>query len=184
MRQTRFDPRHKATTEQLPDETGVITVHDGQCKLTGEGELLVLEATVGQNALSQVEVFRNIAGVTGLVMTKLDGTARGGILVAIAAPVCADPVFDAFNAVCTAGHADYAYVVEAAEKNGWAQPTEPLYFVKTPNSHAAHGAPIHTAHIPKAIDLMRGMAHAPEVPYFGQALLDEILAEMSVEVSA
>jgi fused signal recognition particle receptor len=47
--------------------------------------LLVLDATVGQNALLQVEVFRNIAGVTGLVMTKLDGTARGGILVAIAA---------------------------------------------------------------------------------------------------
>jgi len=47
--------------------------------------LLVLDATVGQNALSQVEVFRNIAGVTGLAMTKLDGTARGGILVAIAA---------------------------------------------------------------------------------------------------
>ena len=49
--------------------------------------LLVLDATVGQNALSQVEVFRDIAGVTGLVMTKLDGTARGGILVAIAAKV-------------------------------------------------------------------------------------------------
>jgi fused signal recognition particle receptor len=47
--------------------------------------LLVLDATVGQNALSQVEAFRNVAGVTGLVMTKLDGTARGGILVAIAA---------------------------------------------------------------------------------------------------
>jgi fused signal recognition particle receptor len=47
--------------------------------------LLVLDATVGQNALSQVEVFRDIAGVTGLVMTKLDGTARGGILVAVAA---------------------------------------------------------------------------------------------------
>ncbi len=47
--------------------------------------LLVLDATVGQNALSQVEVFRSIAGVTGLVMTKLDGTARGGILVALAA---------------------------------------------------------------------------------------------------
>src|SRR5436305_12432722 len=47
--------------------------------------VLVLDATVGQNALSQVEVFRSIAGVTGLVMTKLDGTARGGILVAIAA---------------------------------------------------------------------------------------------------
>jgi fused signal recognition particle receptor len=47
--------------------------------------LLVLDATVGQNALSQVEVFLKIAGVTGLAMTKLDGTARGGILVAIAA---------------------------------------------------------------------------------------------------
>ena len=47
--------------------------------------LLVLDATVGQNALSQVEEFSRTAGVTGLVMTKLDGTARGGILVAIAA---------------------------------------------------------------------------------------------------
>jgi fused signal recognition particle receptor len=46
--------------------------------------LLVLDATVGQNALQQVEVFHRIAGVTGLAMTKLDGTARGGILVAIA----------------------------------------------------------------------------------------------------
>lgn len=46
--------------------------------------LLVLDATVGQNALSQVEIFSKIAGVTGLVMTKLDGTARGGILVALA----------------------------------------------------------------------------------------------------
>ena len=46
--------------------------------------LLVLDATVGQNALSQVDIFGKIAGVTGLVMTKLDGTARGGILVAIA----------------------------------------------------------------------------------------------------
>jgi fused signal recognition particle receptor len=46
--------------------------------------LLVLDATVGQNALSQVEAFHRTAGVTGLVMTKLDGTARGGILVAVA----------------------------------------------------------------------------------------------------
>jgi fused signal recognition particle receptor len=46
--------------------------------------LLVLDATVGQNALSQVEIFGRTADVTGLVMTKLDGTARGGILVAIA----------------------------------------------------------------------------------------------------
>ena len=46
--------------------------------------LLVLDATVGQNALSQVELFKKAVGVTGLAMTKLDGTARGGILVAIA----------------------------------------------------------------------------------------------------
>ncbi len=46
--------------------------------------LLVLDATTGQNALNQVEVFKDVAGVTGLIMTKLDGTARGGILVALA----------------------------------------------------------------------------------------------------
>jgi fused signal recognition particle receptor len=46
--------------------------------------VLVLDATTGQNALSQIEVFRETAGVTGLVMTKLDGTARGGVLVAAA----------------------------------------------------------------------------------------------------
>jgi len=58
--------------------------------LMGELEKIVrvmrkLDATVGQNALSQVEEFSKTAGVTGLVMTKLDGTARGGILVALAA---------------------------------------------------------------------------------------------------
>jgi len=46
--------------------------------------LLVLDATVGQNALSQVESFRSVTGITGLVMTKLDGTAKGGVLVALA----------------------------------------------------------------------------------------------------
>ena len=46
--------------------------------------ILVLDATTGQNALNQIEVFRDLAGVTGLVMTKLDGTARGGVLVAAA----------------------------------------------------------------------------------------------------
>ncbi len=46
--------------------------------------ILVLDATTGQNALSQIEVFKEVAGVTGLVMTKLDGTARGGVLVAAA----------------------------------------------------------------------------------------------------
>jgi len=46
--------------------------------------LLVLDATVGQNALSQVESFRSVTDITGLVMTKLDGTAKGGVLVAVA----------------------------------------------------------------------------------------------------
>ena len=46
--------------------------------------LLVLDATVGQNAHSQVEVFKDIVAVTGLILTKLDGTARGGVLVALA----------------------------------------------------------------------------------------------------
>ena len=46
--------------------------------------LLVLDATTGQNALNQVEIFRDISGVSGLVMTKLDGTAKGGVLVALA----------------------------------------------------------------------------------------------------
>ncbi len=47
--------------------------------------LQTLDATTGQNAMNQVEIFRNVAGVSGLIMTKLDGTARGGILVSIAA---------------------------------------------------------------------------------------------------
>ncbi|MCP5386815.1 MAG: signal recognition particle-docking protein FtsY [Novosphingobium sp.] len=46
--------------------------------------VLVLDATNGQNALQQIEIFKEVAGVTGLVMTKLDGTARGGVLVAAA----------------------------------------------------------------------------------------------------
>lgn len=50
--------------------------------------ILVLDATTGQNALSQIEVFKEVAGVTGLVMTKLDGTARGGVLVAAAEQFC------------------------------------------------------------------------------------------------
>jgi len=46
--------------------------------------ILVLDATTGQNAINQVEIFRKLADVTGLVMTKLDGTAKGGVLVALA----------------------------------------------------------------------------------------------------
>jgi fused signal recognition particle receptor len=46
--------------------------------------LLVVDATMGQNALSQARIFREVAGVTGVVLTKLDGTAKGGVVIAIA----------------------------------------------------------------------------------------------------
>lgn len=71
---------------QLMDELAkivrVLQKHDPDAPHT---VLQTLDATTGQNALNQVEIFRNVAGVNGLVMTKLDGTARGGILVAISA---------------------------------------------------------------------------------------------------
>ena len=67
--------------EELSKIVRVIRKKDAQAP---HNTLLVLDATTGQNALSQVEAFRNTAGVTGLVMTKLDGTAKGGVLVAIA----------------------------------------------------------------------------------------------------
>ena len=60
----------------------VLGKHDPEAPHT---VLQTVDATTGQNALNQVEIFKNVAGVNGLVMTKLDGTARGGILVAIAA---------------------------------------------------------------------------------------------------
>ncbi len=62
----------------------VVRVIKKQDETAPHAVLLVLDATTGQNALSQVDVFSKVAGVTGLIMTKLDGTARGGILVAIA----------------------------------------------------------------------------------------------------
>ncbi|HIJ63646.1 MAG TPA: signal recognition particle-docking protein FtsY, partial [Rhodospirillaceae bacterium] len=52
--------------------------------LAPDDVVLVLDATVGQNAHSQVEIFKSMTEVTGLVVTKLDGTARGGVLVALA----------------------------------------------------------------------------------------------------
>ncbi len=63
----------------------IVRVMKKQDETAPHATLLVLDATVGQNAVSQVELFQKAAGVTGLVMTKLDGTARGGILVALAA---------------------------------------------------------------------------------------------------
>jgi fused signal recognition particle receptor len=77
--------------------------------------ILVLDATTGQNALQQVEVFRDRAGVTGLVMTKLDGTARGGILVAIAAkfglPVHAVGVGEGADDLQPFAAADFAHAI-------------------------------------------------------------------------
>ncbi len=80
--------------------------------------LLTLDATTGQNALSQVELFRKAAGVTGIVMTKLDGTARGGILVAIAAkyglPVHAIGVGEGIDDLQTFSARDFARALTAS----------------------------------------------------------------------
>jgi fused signal recognition particle receptor len=79
------------TAGRLQNRTELMSELEKVVRVIGKAEpgaphavLLVLDATVGQNALSQVEIFEKMAGVTGLVMTKLDGTARGGILVALA----------------------------------------------------------------------------------------------------
>jgi fused signal recognition particle receptor len=81
--------------------------------------LLVLDATVGQNALSQVEVFRDIAGVSGLAMTKLDGTARGGILVALAAkfglPVHFIGVGEGIDDLAPFSATDFAHAIAGIE---------------------------------------------------------------------
>ena len=67
--------------DELDKVVRVLKKQDETCP---HAVLLVLDATTGQNAIMQAEVFTKVAGVTGLIMTKLDGTARGGILVAIA----------------------------------------------------------------------------------------------------
>ena len=73
------------TKSNLMDELRKITrVIAQECPGAPHEVLLVLDATVGQNALSQARQFHQAVGVTGLVLTKLDGTARGGIVVAIA----------------------------------------------------------------------------------------------------
>ncbi len=70
--------------ELMAELEKVVRVIGKQDETAPHAVLLTLDATTGQNALNQVEGFREKAGVTGLVMTKLDGTARGGILVAVA----------------------------------------------------------------------------------------------------
>lgn len=71
-------------TELMAELEKVIRVLKKQDPTAPHDVILTLDATTGQNALNQVEIFGKVAGVTGLVMTKLDGTARGGILVAVA----------------------------------------------------------------------------------------------------
>ncbi|RCL01761.1 MAG: fused signal recognition particle receptor [Candidatus Tokpelaia sp. JSC085] len=68
--------------DELAKIVRVLGKHDSEAP---HAVLQILDATTGQNILKQVEIFQNVTGVNGLIMTKLDGTARGGILVAIAA---------------------------------------------------------------------------------------------------
>ncbi|MBK5910466.1 signal recognition particle-docking protein FtsY [Rhodothalassium salexigens] len=70
-----------ALMDELSKVIRVVTKKLGQAP---HDTLLVLDATTGQNAVQQIDVFKDQAGVTGLVMTKLDGSARGGVLVAAA----------------------------------------------------------------------------------------------------
>ncbi len=72
-------------TELMAELEKIVRVIRKQDETAPHDVLLVLDATTGQNAMQQTEIFRRVCGVSGIVMTKLDGTARGGILVAIAA---------------------------------------------------------------------------------------------------
>jgi len=80
----------------------------------------VLDATTGQNALSQIEIFKEVAGVTGLVMTKLDGTARGGVLVAAAEkfglPIHAIGVGETIEDLRPFDPAELARIIAGADK--------------------------------------------------------------------
>ncbi len=71
-------------THLMAELEKIVRVMRKQDETAPHDVLLVLDATVGQNAHSQVEIFREMIGVTGLILTKLDGTARGGVLVALA----------------------------------------------------------------------------------------------------
>ncbi|PHR91827.1 MAG: signal recognition particle-docking protein FtsY [Robiginitomaculum sp.] len=71
-------------TELMDELAKIVRVIKKQDETAPHHSLLVLDATVGQNALSQTEAFEKTAGITGLIMTKLDGTAKGGVLVALA----------------------------------------------------------------------------------------------------
>ena len=71
-------------TDLMEELAKIVRVIRKQDPEAPHNTLLVLDATTGQNALRQVEIFKKLADVTGLVMTKLDGSAKGGVLVALA----------------------------------------------------------------------------------------------------
>jgi fused signal recognition particle receptor len=107
-------------TELMAELEKVIRVIRKQDASAPHDVLLVLDATTGQNALQQVEIFGRMAGVTGLAMTKLDGTARGGILVAIAAkhkiPVHFIGVGEGVDDLAPFDAADFARAIAGIEK--------------------------------------------------------------------
>ena len=78
------DARAQQSADLMAELAKIVRVIRKRDPEAPHNTLLVLDASTGQNALSQVEIFRKIADVTGLVMTKLDGTAKGGVLVALA----------------------------------------------------------------------------------------------------
>jgi len=91
-REAKVDVLIVDTAGRLQNKTGLMAELEKIVRVIGKLDasaphavLLVLDATTGQNAISQVDAFKNIVPLTGLVMTKLDGTAKGGILVALAA---------------------------------------------------------------------------------------------------
>ena len=71
-------------TDLMEELSKIIRVIHKKDPSAPHNTILVLDATTGQNALNQVEVFQKLADVTGLIMTKLDGTAKGGVLVSLA----------------------------------------------------------------------------------------------------
>jgi fused signal recognition particle receptor len=71
-------------TDLMEELAKIVRVIRKKDETAPHNTLLVLDATTGQNALNQVKIFREVSDVSGLVMTKLDGTAKGGVLVALA----------------------------------------------------------------------------------------------------
>jgi fused signal recognition particle receptor len=106
--------------KELMDELAkIVRVLKKQDESAPHSVVLVLDASTGQNAISQAQVFTEIAGVTGIVMTKLDGTARGGILVALAAkfglPIHAIGVGEGIEDLQPFSPADFARALVGAD---------------------------------------------------------------------